>query len=131
MRWIGKWCGREAAVTYALRQLKFPSSNINKLDKPVAVSTGTFVIHSVIHQCDSCWLKLPPRTYPNLTTSKKGLKVRGVVVCPAQNINEKLSLKPDKPFAGLGLRGKPPAHEAGRYLAVFLRNLFGWGSVFD
>jgi len=97
----------------------------------VAVSTGTFVIHSVIHQCDSCWLKLPPRTYPNLTTSKKGLKVRGVVVCPAQNINEELSLKPDKPFAGLGLREKPPAHEAGRYLTAVLRNLFGWGSVFD
>ncbi|MDC1169712.1 hypothetical protein OAT30_01495, partial [bacterium] len=55
-----KWCGREAAVTYALRQLKFPSSNINKLDKPVAVSTGTFVMHSVIHQCDSCWLKSHP-----------------------------------------------------------------------
>ena len=52
------------------------------------------------------------------------------VVCPAQNINEELSLKPDKPFSGLGLREKPPVHEAGRYSAVFLRNLFGWGLVF-
>jgi len=27
-----KWRAREAAVTYALRQLKFPLSNINRLD---------------------------------------------------------------------------------------------------
>ena len=78
MRWIGKWCGREAAVTYALRQLKFPSSNINKLDSPVAVSTGTFVIHSVIHQCDSCWLRLPQ--YPSQSHDfKKGAKGSVVV----------------------------------------------------
>ena len=63
---------------------------------------------------------------------KKGAKGSVVVVvCPAQNINEELSLKPDKPFSGLGLREKPPVHEAGCYLAVFLRKLFGWGLVFD
>ena len=65
--------------SYALRQLKFPSSNINKLDKPVAVSTGTFVMNSVIHQCDSCWLKSHPSTHRNLTTSKKGAKGSVVV----------------------------------------------------
>ena len=53
------------------------------------------------------------------------------VVCPAQNINEELSLKPDKPFAGLGLRENLSVHEAGRYSAVFLRKLFGWGLVFN
>jgi len=76
-----KWCGREAAVIYALRQLKFPSSNINKLDKPVAVSTGTFVIHSVIHQSNSCRLKSHPSTHRNLTTSKKGAKGSVGVYC--------------------------------------------------
>ena len=124
----GEWCGREAAVTYALRQLKFPSSNINKLDKPVAVSTGTFVIHSVIHQCDSCWLKSHPSTHRNLTTSKKGAKgsVIVLVVCPAQNINGALSLKLDKPLVGLGLGETPSVYEAGRYLAFCFRFLSGW-----
>ena len=83
-----KWCGREAVIALFLRQLKFPSSNINKLDKPVAVSTGTFVIHSVIHQCDSCWLKSHPSTHRNLTTSKKGLKgqlLLPVILRPAKD----------------------------------------------
>ena len=54
-----------------------------------------------------------------------------LVVCPAQNINEELSLKPDKPFAGLGLREYLSVHEEGCYLSVLLRKLFGWGLVFD
>ena len=49
------------------------------------------------------------------------------VVCPAQNINEELSLKPDKPFAGLGLREKPPVHETGRYLAVIFEKIIWIG----
>ena len=127
MRWIGKWCGREAAVTYALRQLKFPSSNINKLDKPVAVSTGTFVMHSVIHQCDSCWLKSHPVLIVISRLQKRGLKGQLLfVVCPAQNINGALSLKLDKPLAGLGLGETPSVYEAGRYLAFCFRFLSGW-----
>jgi hypothetical protein len=75
----------------------------------------------------------PPSTHRNLTTSKKGTKgsVVVLVVCPAQNINEELSLKPDKPFAGLGLRENLSVHEAVCYLSVLLRKLFGWGLVFN
>jgi len=78
-------------------------------------------------------LKPHPSTHRNLTTSKKGLKGQlfVIVVCPAQNINEELSLKPDKPFAGLGLREYLSVHEAGRYLTAVLRKLFGWGLVFN
>ena len=35
-------------ITYALRQLKSPLSNINSLDNQYIVSTGTFVILGVI-----------------------------------------------------------------------------------
>ena len=35
-------------VTYALRQLKFPLNNINRLAYHLSVSTGTFVILCVI-----------------------------------------------------------------------------------
>ena len=120
-----KWCGREAVIALFLRQLKFPLSNNNRLSNHWAVSTGTFVIHSVIHQCDSCWLKSHPSTHRNLTTSKKGAK-GSVVVCPAQNINGALSLKLDKPLAGLGLGETPSVYEAGRYLAFCFRFLSGW-----
>ena len=124
VRWSGKWCGQEAAVTYALRQLKFPSSNINMLDNPVAVSTGTFVIHSVIHQCYTCWLKIPPVPIVTSRLLKRGLKGRLLVVYPAQNINEALSLKLDKPLAGLGLGETPSVYEAGRFSAFCFRFFF-------
>ena len=44
----GKWRAREAAVTYALRQLKSPLSNINRLDNHLVMSTGADVILCVI-----------------------------------------------------------------------------------
>jgi hypothetical protein len=75
-----------------------------------------------------------PPQYPSQSHDfKKGAKgsVVVLVVCPAQNINEELSLKPDKPFAGLGLRENLSVHEAVCYLSVLLRKLFGWGLVFN
>ena len=44
---------RGSWFSYALRQLKSPISNINRLDKHCFVSTGTFVTQGVIHTWDS------------------------------------------------------------------------------
>ena len=45
---MGKWCWWRASDAYALRQLKLPLSNINRLAEQVSVSTDTFVILGVI-----------------------------------------------------------------------------------
>ena len=84
-----EWRAREAAVTYALRQLKSPLSNINRLDNHLVMSTGADVILCVIpamtkevwswHHANLSKRK-PPRWVTTNTTSKKGLKGRLVVV---------------------------------------------------
>jgi len=43
-----KWCPGADCIPYALRQLKSPLSNINRLDNHLVMSTGTFVILGVI-----------------------------------------------------------------------------------
>ena len=45
---MGNGAAEKLFVTYVLRQLKFPLSNINRLAYHLSVSTGTFVILCVI-----------------------------------------------------------------------------------
>ena len=81
---------RRPVVSYALRQLKSPLSNINRLDNHLVMATGTFVILGVILVMTRdawCWQytnlsgrKTPPLVGDDKHDFKKELKGRLVIV---------------------------------------------------
>ena len=81
---MGNGAAEKLFITYVLRQLKFPLSNINRLAYHLSVSTGTFVILCVIP--DQVWLLSsfdPPVGYDkhDLKNNAKDLLIVVVIEC--------------------------------------------------